>query len=132
MPRKRANTTLPRTKFLQSLHGKTRGRARRLNQRRSKSYYGDAPMNSSQEVRLTRLGACRQSAVRNVYTDVAHIGLDVPFLLLPFRPASDPSATRTFIRNFFGANSLTSNPPRGEMLMQELRLTEPLVRVRNP
>ena len=55
------------------------------------------------------------------------IGLDLPFLLLPFRPASDPSAARTFVRNFFGPDSLSSRPPRGEVLSQELRLTEPLV-----
>lgn len=49
----------------------------------------------------------------------------MPFLLLPFRPASDPSAARSFIRNFF-------NPDRapqlqGERLSQELMLTEPMV-----
>ncbi|EZF28162.1 hypothetical protein H101_08157, partial [Trichophyton interdigitale H6] len=27
--------------------------------------------------------------------------LDIPFLLLPFRPTSDPSAAKSFIRNFF-------------------------------
>ena len=53
----------------------------------------------------------------------------MPFLFLPFRPASDLSATRTFIRNYFGPDSLKSDPPRGEQLLQELRLTEPLVRV---
>lgn len=51
----------------------------------------------------------------------------MPFLLLPFRPASDPSASRTFIRNYFGASANSSNPPRGEALAQELRLTEPMV-----
>ncbi|CAK7208391.1 hypothetical protein SBRCBS47491_000076 [Sporothrix bragantina] len=49
--------------------------------------------------------------------------LDIPFLLLPFRPTSDPSAVRTFIRHFFDHNaSLT-----GELLLQELRMTEPMV-----
>ena len=51
--------------------------------------------------------------------------LDLPFFLLPFRPASDPSAARTFIRNFFnlerGVNLV------GERLEQELILTEPMV-----
>ncbi|KIW48167.1 uncharacterized protein PV06_00785 [Exophiala oligosperma] len=52
--------------------------------------------------------------------------LDVPFLLLPFRPSSDPSAARTFVRNFF-------LPPqdreqlRGPMLENELRMTEVMV-----
>lgn len=49
----------------------------------------------------------------------------MPFLLLPFRPASDPSAARSFIRNYF-------NPDRGlqlqgDRLSQELLLTEPMV-----
>lgn len=51
--------------------------------------------------------------------------LDMPFLLLPFRPASDPIAARSFIRNYF-------NPDRalqlqGDRLRQELLLTEPMV-----
>ncbi|KAL9113418.1 MAG: hypothetical protein Q9227_002459 [Pyrenula ochraceoflavens] len=51
--------------------------------------------------------------------------LDLPFLLLPFRPASDPSAARTFIRHFF--NPEPNRDMRGEYLMQELRLAEPMV-----
>ncbi|KAK3329723.1 hypothetical protein B0H66DRAFT_35836 [Apodospora peruviana] len=52
--------------------------------------------------------------------------LDLPFLLLPFRPTSDPSAVRTFVRHFF--NSPDGYPTlRGEALAQELRLTEPMV-----
>lgn len=50
--------------------------------------------------------------------------LDVPFLLLPYRPTSDPSAGRTFIRNFFSADR---ERLRGQRLEQELRLTEPMV-----
>ncbi len=52
--------------------------------------------------------------------------LDLPFLLLPFRPTSDPSAARTFVRNYFfppGDREIL----RGEELMRELRLTEPMV-----
>ncbi|KAF2992977.1 hypothetical protein E8E14_000379 [Neopestalotiopsis sp. 37M] len=49
--------------------------------------------------------------------------LDHPFLLLPFRPTSDPSAVRIFIRHFFDANPT----PQGEALAQELRMTEPMV-----
>lgn len=51
------------------------------------------------------------------------IALDLPFLLLPFRPTSDPSAVRTFIRHFFDQ----SQPVRGETLLQELRMAEPMV-----
>ena len=55
------------------------------------------------------------------------IALDTPLLLLPFRPTSDQSAARTFIRNFFvppaGQGYL-----RGHELQHELRLTEPMVR----
>lgn len=53
--------------------------------------------------------------------------LDMPFLLLPFRPASDPSAARNFIRNFFKSQYEGSSHYRGEGLHQELRLTEPMV-----
>ncbi|CAK7198672.1 hypothetical protein SEUCBS139899_001336 [Sporothrix eucalyptigena] len=49
--------------------------------------------------------------------------LDIPFLLLPFRPTSDPSAVRTFIRHFFDSKT----PLTGELLLQELRMTEPMV-----
>lgn len=50
--------------------------------------------------------------------------LDVPFFLLPFRPTSDPSAARTFIRNYFDGKQTL----QGDDLLQELRLTEPMVR----
>jgi hypothetical protein len=50
-------------------------------------------------------------------------GLDLPFLLLPFRPTSDPSAARTFVRHFFEAGQ----GMRGDLLIQELRMTEPMV-----
>ncbi|KAN0093519.1 DUF1708 domain containing protein [Hyaloscypha variabilis] len=49
--------------------------------------------------------------------------LDTPFLILPFRPTSDPSAARTFIRHYFDR----SQQLYGEVLAQELRLTEPMV-----
>ncbi|KAK0728989.1 hypothetical protein B0T21DRAFT_413104 [Apiosordaria backusii] len=52
--------------------------------------------------------------------------LDLPFLLLPFRPTSDPSAVRTFVRHFFG-NRDGAQTLYGEALAQELRLTEPMV-----
>ena len=51
------------------------------------------------------------------------LGLDIPFLLLPFRPTSDPSAARSFVRNFFDEDKEL----KGERLSQELMLTEPMV-----
>ncbi|KXL46034.1 hypothetical protein M433DRAFT_67457 [Acidomyces richmondensis BFW] len=53
--------------------------------------------------------------------------LDAPFLLLPFRPDTDPSGARTFIRNFYKYNSEGSDQYRGAGLQQELRLTGPVV-----
>jgi hypothetical protein len=52
--------------------------------------------------------------------------LDIPFLLLPFRPTSDPSASRTFVRNYFFPQT-EREEMRGETLTRELRLTEPMV-----
>lgn len=49
----------------------------------------------------------------------------MPFILLPFRPSSDPSAARTFIRNFFDPQKGVQL--RGNDLIQELMLTEPTV-----
>ena len=53
--------------------------------------------------------------------------LDSPFLLLPFRPDSDPSGARAFIRNFFKSNGEGLHQYRGAYLQQELKLTEPIV-----
>ncbi|KAG6029846.1 hypothetical protein E4U41_000248 [Claviceps citrina] len=50
-------------------------------------------------------------------------GLDIPFLLLPYRPTSDPSAVRTFIRHFHD----DSYGLKGDALIQDLRMTEPMV-----
>ncbi|KAF1837479.1 hypothetical protein BDW02DRAFT_577081 [Decorospora gaudefroyi] len=52
--------------------------------------------------------------------------LDMPFMLLPFRPTSDTSASRNFVRNFFKAAYEGTRQYSGEGLAQELRLTEPL------
>ena len=52
------------------------------------------------------------------------VALDHPFLLLPFRPTSDPSAVRTFVRHFFDGHVNLF----GEALSQELRMAEPMVR----
>jgi hypothetical protein len=51
----------------------------------------------------------------------------MPFVLLPFRPAADTSASRNFIRNFFKSAYEGTRQYRGEGLATELRLTEPLV-----
>ncbi|KAJ9646615.1 hypothetical protein H2199_002664 [Coniosporium tulheliwenetii] len=53
--------------------------------------------------------------------------LDMPFLLLPFRLHSDPSAARSFIRNFFKSSYERSALCTGASLQHELRLTEPMV-----
>ncbi|KAJ4363704.1 hypothetical protein N0V95_001019 [Ascochyta clinopodiicola] len=52
--------------------------------------------------------------------------VDMPFILLPFRPTSDTSASRNFVRNFFKAAYEGTRQFRGESLAQELRLAEPL------
>ncbi|KAG9249270.1 hypothetical protein BJ878DRAFT_475676 [Calycina marina] len=64
-----------------------------------------------------------QELLRGCTLELKSKALDMPFLLLPFRPTSDPSAARTFIRHFFDHNQHLY----GESLAQELRLTEPMV-----
>lgn len=66
-----------------------------------------------------------QELLRGCTNELKSRALDMPFLLLPFRPASDPSAARTFIRNFFSMQRGTEL--KGERLEQELMLTEPMV-----
>ena len=66
-----------------------------------------------------------QELLRGCTNELKSRALDLPFLLLPFRPASDPSAARTFIRNFFSIDK--SSELKGERLEQELMLTEPTV-----
>jgi hypothetical protein len=51
----------------------------------------------------------------------------MPFMILPFRPTSDTSASRNFVRSFFKAAYEGTRMYSGESLAQELRLTEPLV-----
>ncbi|KUI70330.1 Morphogenesis-related protein MSB1 [Cytospora mali] len=60
--------------------------------------------------------------VRRCTEEIKSRALDHPFILLPFRPTSDPSGVRTFIRHFFDNHAL-----RGEALVQELRMAEPMV-----
>ncbi|KAI2616040.1 DUF1708-domain-containing protein [Hypoxylon sp. NC1633] len=64
-----------------------------------------------------------QDLINRCTAELKARALDLPFLLLPFRPTSDPSAVRIFIRHFFD----DSQSLRGEALLQELRMTEPMV-----
>ncbi|KAI9839330.1 MAG: hypothetical protein M1837_002215 [Sclerophora amabilis] len=68
-----------------------------------------------------------QVLLRGCTTELKSRALDMPFLLLPFRPASDPSATRSFIRNFFQAAAEGGEQFLRQRLQHELRLTEPIV-----
>ncbi|KAI0410086.1 hypothetical protein F4802DRAFT_604111 [Xylaria palmicola] len=64
-----------------------------------------------------------QDLIHRCTVELKARALDLPFLLLPFRPTSDPSAVRTFVRHFFDENLNL----QGEALSHELRLTEPMV-----
>ncbi|EFW14069.1 morphogenesis protein Msb1 [Coccidioides posadasii str. Silveira] len=68
-----------------------------------------------------------QELLRGCTQELKARALDTPFLLLPFRPTSDPSAARTFVRNYFNPPPERAALLRGDNLMQELRLTEPMV-----
>lgn len=65
-------------------------------------------------------------AYSSLSDDIA--ALDTPFLLLPFRPGSDASSAKSFVRNFFKDAYEGGGSYRGESLRAELRLTEPMVR----
>lgn len=67
------------------------------------------------------------SSVANHYPPGFLTALDTPFLLLPFRPSSDATTSRTFIRNFFNNAVERGSPVSGGDLAQELRLTDPVV-----
>ncbi|RJE24367.1 morphogenesis protein [Aspergillus sclerotialis] len=69
-----------------------------------------------------------QDLLRGCTLELKARALDTPFLLIPFRPSSDPSASRTFIRNYFNNSFKKGSPIAGDELMQELRLTDPMVR----
>ncbi|KAJ6111752.1 hypothetical protein N7523_007813 [Penicillium sp. IBT 18751x] len=68
-----------------------------------------------------------QDLIRGCTQELKARALDTPFLLLPFRPSSDPSAARTFVRNYFNQCFDKGAPVSGDELIQELRLTEPMV-----
>ena len=53
--------------------------------------------------------------------------LDIPFLLLPFRPSSDPSAARTFVRNYFLPQT-DREALRGTALANEVKMTDVMVK----
>ncbi|GIZ43687.1 hypothetical protein CKM354_000690400 [Cercospora kikuchii] len=53
--------------------------------------------------------------------------LDAPFMLLPFRPNTDPQGARSFIHNYYKNNAEGGSQYRGDSLKQELRLTDALV-----
>ncbi|KAJ5692556.1 hypothetical protein N7462_001979 [Penicillium macrosclerotiorum] len=67
-----------------------------------------------------------QDLIRGCTQELKARALDTPFLLLPFRPSSDPSAARTFVRNYFNQSFEKGSPINGDALMQELRLNEPM------
>lgn len=71
-------------------------------------------------------GRCNLTLTLMVLPNLA-TAVDMPFVLLPFRPTSDTSASRNFVRNFFKAEYEGTRQFRGESLAQELRLAEPLV-----
>ncbi|KAL2270204.1 hypothetical protein VTJ83DRAFT_2388 [Remersonia thermophila] len=68
-----------------------------------------------------------QELIRLGTEELKSRGIELPFLLLPFRPTSDPSGVRTFIRHFFDGKDGAGVALRGEALAQELRMTEPMV-----
>lgn len=69
--------------------------------------------------------SCRRVTQADHFVCIA--GLDTPFLLLPFRPTSDPSGARNFVRNFCNYSFDRGHPMSGRVLAQELRLTDPMV-----
>jgi len=55
--------------------------------------------------------------------------LDMPFLLLPFRPGTDPVGSKSFIRNFFKMQYEGTWRDTGLEVRKELMLMEPIVSV---
>ncbi|PWY92760.1 DUF1708-domain-containing protein [Aspergillus heteromorphus CBS 117.55] len=68
-----------------------------------------------------------QGLLRGCTQELKARALQTPFLLLPFRPSSDASAARTFIRNYFNQSVEKGSPVDGDELAQELRLSDPMV-----
>ncbi|KAI5288194.1 hypothetical protein KEM54_005399 [Ascosphaera aggregata] len=70
--------------------------------------------------------------VRPVVIDLTDspLALDIPFLLLPFRPSatsSDLASARTFIRHYFKPPPERPVPLKGEALQREVKLVDPPV-----
>ena len=53
----------------------------------------------------------------------------MPFVLLPFRPVTQSSDCRNFIRTYFKCRYDGTDALQGANLKNDLRLTEPLVRL---
>ncbi|THC98022.1 hypothetical protein EYZ11_002524 [Aspergillus tanneri] len=68
-----------------------------------------------------------QDLLRGCTQELKSRALQTPFLLLPFRPSSDSSAARSFIRNYFNQSVERGSPLNGDALSQELRLSDPTV-----
>ncbi|PKY08033.1 hypothetical protein P168DRAFT_7250 [Aspergillus campestris IBT 28561] len=68
-----------------------------------------------------------QDLLRACTKELKARALQIPFLLLPFRPSSDASAARSFIRNYFDQSFKNGAPVTGETLSRELRLSDPTV-----
>ncbi|KAI9891026.1 MAG: hypothetical protein M1814_003377 [Vezdaea aestivalis] len=66
-----------------------------------------------------------QELLRVCTLEMKSRALDLPFMLLPFRPNSDSNGAKTFIRSYFGPDSTRGIQLRGQNLQQELKLTEP-------
>ncbi|RWA11447.1 hypothetical protein EKO27_g3666 [Xylaria grammica] len=99
------------------LKSKKNGHADSTPQLPSKPHWEDAYVRTSVEPEEV------QDLINRCTVELKARGLDLPFLLLPFRPTSNPSAVRTFIRHFFDE----AHNMHGEVLNQELRMTEPMV-----
>ena len=56
----------------------------------------------------------------------------MPFLLLPYRPGSDPVGSKSFIRNFFRKEYDNAWENKPKQLHDELMLMEPVVCRRLP
>ncbi|KAI1193554.1 hypothetical protein F5X97DRAFT_33838 [Nemania serpens] len=99
------------------LRSKKNGHADSTPQLPSKPRWDDAYARTSVEPEEV------QALIHRCTAELKARALDLPFLLLPFRPTSDPSAVRTFVRRFFD----DANDLHGEALAHELRMTAPMV-----
>ncbi|QDS67941.1 hypothetical protein FKW77_008811 [Venturia effusa] len=68
-----------------------------------------------------------QELIHDCAQEMKSRALDMPFLLLPFRPGSDPVGSKSFIRNFFRVQYEGTFRENKLAIQQELRLMDPLV-----